>query len=88
MKSTLDLLTPGERELLANFMGTATHTALVKLLELERLELAKDHVGQHDIKQVRFLSGKSESLKNLILTLKTNGKTQFALEKKKVKQKT
>lgn len=69
MKSTVSLLTPKEREALALFYDTAAYKALHKLIDTERLELAKDHVDQSDILQIRYLSGGASSLKKLILTL-------------------
>lgn len=70
MKTPLMKLTADERAILAHFNGSETHRVLVKLLEIERLELAKDHVGVGDIGQIRYLSGKAEGLRALILTLK------------------
>lgn len=69
MKSTLELLSLKEKQALANFHGSDAHKALVKLLELERLELAKDHVGLSDINIIRFLSGQAENCRKTIKTL-------------------
>lgn len=83
MKSPLEQLSQGERELLARFVDTPTYIAFKKLIEIERLAIAKDHVNQLDISNVRFLSGQTVSLKKLIVTLKENYKHMMALEKKK-----
>lgn len=69
MKSPIDRLSPEEKAILANFHDSEEFKVLRKLVDMERLDLAKDHVNQMDILQVRFLSGKTESLKNLILTI-------------------
>lgn len=74
MKSTLEQLSAKERELLAHFYDTDTYKALRKLVEVERLEIAKDHIDQTDILQVRYLSGQASSLKKLCLTLRDNHK--------------
>lgn len=69
MKSTVEQLTKSEREALALFHDSAADKALRKLVDLERLELAKDHVDQSDILMVRYLSGGANSLKKLVVTL-------------------
>lgn len=74
MKSTLEQLSTKEREALAHFYGTEAHKVLEKLVNEERLEIAKDHVDQTDILQVRYLSGQASSLKKLLLTLRENYK--------------
>lgn len=71
MKSTVELLTPEERKALVLFYDTRAHKALIQLIQNERLELAKDHVDQTDINQVRYLSGQVASLKKLAGTLKS-----------------
>lgn len=73
-KTPLEKLTSGEREILAHFYGSESYEVLRKLIDLERLDLAKDHVNQVDILNVRFLSGQSTALKQLVLTLKQNKK--------------
>ena len=80
MKSTIDHLTPKELLALAHFYDTEAYTALRKLIDAERLELAKSHVEQTDIMQIRHLSGQSTALKKLINTLKLISTSQ---EKKK-----
>lgn len=74
MKSSLDSLSNDEKSLLAHFTGSEEYRVLFKLVEIERLELAKDHVNQDDIKHIKYLSGKSDGLKGLIATLKQNKK--------------
>lgn len=69
MKSTVSLLSPKEREALALFHDSEPDKALRKLVDLERLELAKDHVDQSDILMIRYLSGGANSLKKLVVTL-------------------
>jgi hypothetical protein len=72
MKATISLLTKSDKEALALFFETPAYKALVRLIEVERLELAKDHVNQLDMLYVRFLSGQAEGLKKLIKTLEDN----------------
>lgn len=77
MKSPVDRLTQEEREILAHYYSSEGFKVLVKLIEMERLDLAKDHVEQVDILQVRYLSGQTASLKKLVKTiqqLKKNSK--------------
>lgn len=69
MKSTVSKLSQTEREALALFHDSAADKALRKLVDIERLELAKDHVDQSDILMIRYLSGGANSLKKLIITL-------------------
>ena len=70
MKSTVELLSKKERQLLALFYETETHSALKRLCELERLELAKDAIDLRDIQELRYASGQAASLKKLFGTLK------------------
>lgn len=77
MKTPVDRLTQEEREILAHYYSSEGFKVLVKLIEMERLDLAKDHVEQVDILQVRYLSGQAASLKKLVKTiqqLKKNSK--------------
>lgn len=74
MKSSVEHLNSKERNALASFYGTEAYTALCKLVDVERLELAKDHVDLIDIMQVRYLSGQAAALKKLITTLQHNYK--------------
>lgn len=75
MKSTLEELTSAERKALALFYDTPAYQALRRLVDIERLELAKSHVDQVDILQVRYLSGQTAALKKLIGTLRENFKS-------------
>jgi hypothetical protein len=72
MKSTLEKLSKADKQALAHFYDTDSYKALRRLVDLERIELAKDHVDQTDMMLVRYLSGQIQGLKKLILTLKTN----------------
>lgn len=74
MKSTLEQLSAKEREALAHLVDTDGFKAFVKLIEAERMEIAKDHVDEIDILQVRYLSGQASSLKKLVNTLRENHK--------------
>ena len=69
MKSTVEQLTPAERKALVLFYETPAYQALRRLIDIERLELAKDHVDLTEILQVRYLSGQVASLKKLAGTL-------------------
>lgn len=74
MKSTVEQLSKSERDALALFKDSEADKALRKLIDIERLELAKDHVDQTDILNVRYLSGGANSLKKLVNTLNEIGK--------------
>jgi hypothetical protein len=74
MKSTLEQLSKNERDALARFYETDGYKALKRLIEIERLEIAKDHVDVSDIMMIRYLSGQAQSLKKLINTLTENYK--------------
>lgn len=74
MKTPLERLTSEERAILAHFYGSEEFLVLRKLIEGERIDLAKDHVNQVDILNVRFLSGQATGLKKLVETLKQNNK--------------
>lgn len=79
MKSTLDQLSEKERKALALWYGTETHKAFEKLLRIDGLELAKDHVGVSDINLIRFLSGQAYALDALLKVLKENYKKNIKL---------
>lgn len=79
MKSTIEQLSIKEREVLAGFYDTPAYKALRRLIDIERLELAKDHVDEIDIMQVRYLSGQAASLAKLVVTIRDNFKS---IEKK------
>ena len=70
MKSTVEQLSPNQRQALVSFYETDTYKALKRLIELERLELAKDHVDVTEIGQIRYLSGQAAGLKKLVKTLR------------------
>lgn len=75
MKSSIELLTSKDRQLLARFYETEYLEALKHLLVIERDQLAKDHVGVTDLLQICNLSGQTISLKKLVTTLKEIHKT-------------
>lgn len=69
MRSAVDQLNPKDIKTLALFYDTESYRALRRLVDIERLELAKDHVNNIDIMQIRYLSGQVEALKKLIETI-------------------
>lgn len=69
MKSVIEQLTPAEKKLLALFYNTPTYNAVKKIIEIERLELAKDSLEQLDIGQVRWLNGGATKLRGLLTTI-------------------
>jgi hypothetical protein len=75
MKSVTEQLSQSEQKLLALFYGTPTYNAVKKLIDIERLELAKDAIEQLEIGQVRWMNGGSTKLKGLLLTIKELNKT-------------
>lgn len=85
MGLTIDLLSAKERKLLVLFYGTETHEALKRLIDLERLELAKDSLDQQDIMQVRYLSGQAMGLKKLREVIFENYKKGDIAEKRTTK---
>lgn len=85
-KSTLDNLTGVERRALALWYDTESHKALVKLISLERLELAKDHVDETDMSVIRYLSGQVRGLKKLAGTIRENYKNSIKAEDSKKKK--
>lgn len=74
MKSSLNSLSNEDKSLLAHFVGSKEYKVLRKLIDAERILVAKDHVDQKDILEVRFLSGKTGGLKGLIEALDQNKK--------------
>lgn len=74
LASSLEKLSPKEREALARWYDSDSWKALRHLVDVERMMLAKDHVDQIDIMQIRYLSGQANGLKKLILTLAKNYK--------------
>lgn len=86
IKTALDELTPTERKTLALFYQTPAYEALRKLIDAERIELAKDHVDQTEITHVRYLSGQAEGLRKLVGTLTNNYKQSNKNEESTRKQ--
>lgn len=76
MKTPLESLTLNERESLALWYGSESHKALEKLAELSKTILMKEHVGQLDITQVRYLTGGIGSLNKLLKDVKDNYKSK------------
>lgn len=74
MKSPLEQLSANERETLALLYDKLDFKILTKLINIERLELAKDAIEQRDISEVRYLAGQSDSLKKLLGTIRKNFK--------------
>jgi hypothetical protein len=74
MKSSLSQLTDAERQTLALLYNKPDFKALTKLINIERLELAKDAIEQKDIGEVRYLHGQSVALQKLLGTLRSNFK--------------
>lgn len=85
MRSTLDGLGYKDKQLLAQFVDNETYKALRKLIDIERIELAKDAIDQVDMLQVRHLSGQAYGLKRLIGTLRSLLKEQEKNDKLKKK---
>lgn len=75
MKSSIDLLASKDKQLLARLYETEYFPALKNLLVIERDQLAKDHVNETDMMQIRHLSGQASALKKLVITLKEINKT-------------
>lgn len=71
-KSSIEQLSAKERELLARLYETDHYKVLIRLIEIERLELAKDHVDETDISTIRYLSGQARGLKKLVGTIRDN----------------
>jgi hypothetical protein len=74
MKSPLEQLSANEREALALLYDKPDWKALTKLINIERIELAKDAIEQKDIADVRYLAGQSDGLKRLLGTIRNNFK--------------
>ena len=70
VKSPVDRLTAEEKAVLSQFYDSEAFKVLRKLIDIERMELAKDHVNQVDILNVRYLSGQTTALKKLVETLR------------------
>jgi hypothetical protein len=74
MKSVLDQLSESDKEALARLYDMPEWKSFRKLVDIERTELAKDHVGQRDIMEICDLSGQSKALKKLVVTIRENFK--------------
>lgn len=72
MKSAIKQLTPNDREALVHFYDTNDYKVLKKLIEIQKTELAKAHVGQLDIQQIRYLTGQVASFNWLTGTIQDN----------------
>lgn len=59
MKSTVELLTAKERELLVHFYGTPTYDAIKRLCKMEIDGLGKDALVSPNHEQTRFYSGQA-----------------------------
>lgn len=74
MKNVLQMLSAEERDGLVRLYDHPDWKSFRKLIDLERLELAKDHVGQRDIQEICDLSGQAKSLQRLVQTIHHNFK--------------
>lgn len=59
MKSTLDSLTPNDKEALAHLYELPGYKALVKLCNLEIKGLAADCLASQNMEMVKYLSGQA-----------------------------
>lgn len=82
MKSPIDRLTADERAILAHFHSSEEFLVLRKLIDMERLDLAKDHVNQFDLTIICNLSGQSNGLKKLVQAIQKIHKDSTKKEKK------
>ncbi len=85
MKSTLEQLTPKEREALVHFYGTATYDALKHLCRLEIEGLGKDALGSPSHEQTRYFAGQANmaaKLTKVIKSLYEESKKNEELKKK------
>lgn len=76
MKNTLQQLSFKEQEILAQWYNSESYKVVKKLIEIERLELTKDHLEVQDILQIRYLSGQAASLKKLLVTIRQHYKSK------------
>lgn len=74
MRTTIELLTSKERELLAHFYDSETYKAQKKLLEAERVNTATKllDVSADDVVTIARHQGRADMAKQLHLTLKAN----------------
>ena len=78
MKSTVDLLSTKERELLARLYESELYAPLKKLLELERNNIASKllEIPSDDVINISKQQGRAANCKELNLTLKDNFKAK------------
>lgn len=82
MAKVTDLLSYKERELLVRWYGTDQYKAAVKLANIIREELAKDHLEVQDIKLIRYLSGQAKGVERYFDTVRQLYKEDDKQEKK------
>jgi hypothetical protein len=70
MKSTLDRLSPKEKEALALLYDTEGYTALKKLCTAEIDGLGKDALGASDMEFVKFCSGQAAMAKKIAVYIR------------------
>jgi hypothetical protein len=70
MRRTIDSLTPQEKELLVDLYDSDKYKALCKLIEAERLELAKDCLTI-PADRLSYVQGQAHGLRALCLEMKT-----------------
>lgn len=85
MKSTIDRLTPTEKEALARLYDMSEYAVLKKLLGLERHNIATKCLLAPNYEEVKFLHGQEYSLKQLHLLLQKNFRSRDDTEQKKQK---
>ncbi len=73
MKSTIDLLTDKDKMELADIYDSPSYKYLKKLLDVERLELAKDCLVNPP-ERLLYLQGKAQAYKDLHKMLQENYK--------------
>lgn len=86
MKSTIDLLNSKDRLLLAEFYNSETHRALKRMVDIERIELAKDALDLQDMNVIRHLSGQAYALKRLCEEIYSMYKSREQERDKKAKK--
>ena len=76
MKRTVDNLSPKDRAALARWYDSDSYKALAKLLELERLEIAKGLLIEKETNTIVFHQGQADGLKRLHQTIRELHKTE------------
>jgi hypothetical protein len=71
---SISKLSVNERETLALLYDTPYWKVIRKLIDIERLELAKDSIERTEILEVRHLAGQAAGLKKLVGEIKANFK--------------